>query len=41
MDDKTMFKHFSRNETSSDEFIKTRKHFILQLIDQRKLKKNL
>ncbi len=40
IDNKTMFDHFSRNEKPSDEFIKTRAHFITQLIDQRKLKIN-
>ena len=40
MDNQTMFDHFSKNEKSSDELIKTRTHFITQLIDQRKLKIN-
>jgi len=40
MDNQTMFDHFSKNEKSSDELIKTRTHFIEQLIDQRKLKIN-
>jgi hypothetical protein len=40
IDNKTMFDHLSNNEESSDEFIKTRTHFITQLIDQRKLKIN-
>jgi hypothetical protein len=40
IDDKTMFEQFSQNKISSDEFIKTRIHFIIQLIDQRKLKIN-
>jgi hypothetical protein len=40
IDDKTMFEQSSRNEISSDEFIKTRTYFITQLIDQRKLKIN-
>ncbi len=40
IDDQTMFAHFLKNEKSSDEFIKTRIHFITQLIDQRKLKIN-
>lgn len=40
IDDKTMFEQLSRNETSSDEFIKTRTNFITQLMDQRKLKIN-
>ena len=38
IDDKTMFEQFSQNKISSDEFIKTRKQFIIKLIDQRKLK---
>jgi len=40
MDNQTMFDHFSKNENPSDELIKTRTHFITQLIDQRKLKIN-
>jgi hypothetical protein len=40
IDSKIMFEQFSRNEIPSDEFIKTRMHFIIQLIDQRKLKIN-
>lgn len=40
IDDRTMFEQLSRNETSSDEFIKTRTNFITQLMDQRKLKIN-
>ncbi len=40
MDNQTMFDHFSKNENPSHELIKTRTHFIEQLIDQRKLKIN-
>ncbi len=40
IDDKTMFGQFSRNEIPSDELIKTRIHFITQLMNQRKLKIN-
>ncbi len=40
IDNKTMFEQFSKNEIPSDEFIKTRIHFITQLMDQRKLKIN-
>ena len=39
-DSKTMFEQFSRNEKPSDDFIKTRIHFITQLTNQRKLKIN-
>jgi hypothetical protein len=35
-----MFDHLSKGENPSDEFIKTRTHFIVQLIDKRKLKIN-
>jgi hypothetical protein len=40
IDNKTMFGQFSRNEIPSDELIKTRIHFITQLMNQRKLKIN-
>jgi len=40
IDNKTMFDQLSRNEKASDDFIKTRTHFITQLIDKRKLKIN-
>jgi hypothetical protein len=40
IDNKTMFGEFSRNEIPSDELIKTRIHFITQLMNQRKLKIN-
>ena len=40
IDNKTMFDHLSGNEKSLDNFIKTRMHFITQLIDKRKLKIN-
>jgi hypothetical protein len=40
IDNKTMFGEFSRNEILSDELIKTRIHFITQLMNQRKLKIN-
>ena len=40
IDDKAMFDNLLRNKISPDEFIKTRVHFITQLIDQRKLKIN-
>ena len=40
MDNQTMFDHFSKNENPSDELIKTRIHFITQLMNQRKLKIN-
>ena len=38
IDDQSMFDQLSKNESSSDELIKTRMCFITQLIDQRKLK---
>ena len=38
IDDKSMFDHLSKNEISSDEFIKTRTQFITQFFKQRKLK---
>ncbi len=40
IDNKTMFDHLSRNENPSDVFINTRKFFITQLINQKKLKIN-
>lgn len=40
IDDQSMFDQLSKNESSSDELIKTRMRFITQLIDQRKLKVN-
>jgi hypothetical protein len=40
IDSKSMFDQLSKNESSSDELIKTRMRFITQLIDQRKLKVN-
>jgi len=40
IDDQSMFDQLSKNESSSDELIKTRIRFITQLIDQRKLKIN-
>ena len=40
IDNKTMFDHLSKDEKSSDEFIKTRTNFITQLINKRKLKIN-
>ncbi len=40
IDSKIMFEQFSRNEIPSDELIKTRIHFITQLMNQRKLKIN-
>jgi hypothetical protein len=38
IDDQSMFNQFSKNEKHLDELIKTRTRFIMQLIDQRKLK---
>jgi hypothetical protein len=40
INDQSMFDQLSKNESSSDELIKTRMRFITQLIDQRKLKVN-
>ena len=40
IDDESMFNHLSKNEISSDEFIKIRTQFITQFINQRKLKIN-
>ena len=40
IDDQSMFDQLSKNESSSDELIKTRIRFITQLIYQRKLKVN-
>jgi hypothetical protein len=40
IDDKTIFEQLSKNEKTSDDFIKKRMHFIIQLIKQRKLKIN-
>ena len=37
VDDKTMFDNLTRDEKTTDEFVKTRTNFITHLIDQRKL----